>query len=221
MLQLIPQIPHYNSIRNIIFDFGGVICNIDISRSEKKFKEFGPPKTISTLSKEEQSLEFEKLVDQLETGMMTPVEFRETIREYYLSAPSDEAIDEAWNALLLDIPRDRIRLLEKIRDHYHIFLLSNSNEIHYRKYLHMFRQKFGYRDFSELFEKAWFSFQIHMKKPELEIFEFVLSDGGLLPGETLFIDDTLIHIESARRIGINGYHLQQGTEIRDLFRIQH
>ena len=220
MLQLVSHIPNHKSIKNIIFDFGGVICDIDISLSEHKFKEFGPAKTFSTRSPETPSLLFEKLVDQLETGDISSREFRDTIREHYLSSPSDEAIDEAWNALLLDIPRQRIRLLEKIRDHYHIFLLSNSNEIHYQKYLTDFQRKFGYRDFSELFEKAWFSFQVHMKKPEQEIFEFVLSDGGLLPGETLFIDDTLIHIESARRIGINGYHLQQGTEIRDLFRIQ-
>jgi putative hydrolase of the HAD superfamily len=220
MLQLVSHIPNHKSIRNIIFDFGNVICDIDISLSEQKFKEFGPAKTFSTGPREPQSLSFGKLVDQLEKGNITSREFRDAIREHYLSAPSDEAIDEAWNALLLDIPRNRIRMLEKIKDHYHIFLLSNSNEIHHRKYLHDFQREFGYRDFNELFEKAWFSFQIHLKKPDKEIFEFVLSDSGLLPVETLFIDDTLIHIESARRIGINGYHLQQDTEIRDLFRIQ-
>jgi len=217
MLQLASYIPNHNSIKNIIFDFGGVICDINISLSEKKFREFGPPKTISTLSREEQDLEFERLVDRLETGNMDPGEFRSTIREYYLSAPSDEAIDEAWNALLLDIPEHRIRLLKKIKDHYRIFLLSNSNEIHYRKYLQDFQRESGYRDFNDLFEKAWFSFRVMKKKPDREIFEFVLSDGGLLPEETLFIDDTLVHIESAGQIGIKGWLLQQDTEINDLF----
>jgi glucose-1-phosphatase len=217
MLLLTPQIPHHNSIKNIIFDFGGVICDIDISRSEEKFKAFGPPKTISTVSKEDQDTEFEKLVNQLETGNLPPARFREIIRDFYLSEPSDEAVDEAWNALLLGIPLPRIQLLEKIRDHYHIFLLSNSNEIHYLKYLHDFQLQSGYRDFGDLFEKAWFSFRVRMKKPDPEIFEFALADAGLIPEETLFIDDTLIHIKSAGQLGINGWHLNQGTDIIDLF----
>ena len=217
MLQLSSQIPHHNSIKNIIFDFGGVICDIDISLSEQKFKAFGPPKTISALSKKEQDHEFEKLVNQLETGNLAPVKFRETIREFYVSKPSDEAIDAAWNALLLGIPGERIKLLESIRDHYHIFLLSNSNEIHYLKYLHDFQVKFGYNDFNDLFEKAWFSFQVRLKKPDRKIFEFALSNGGLIPEETLFIDDTLVHIESARKTGINGLFLEKGDDIVDLF----
>jgi glucose-1-phosphatase len=217
MLILNPQIPHHHSIKNIIFDFGGVICDIDISRSEEKFKAFGPPKTISALSKKEQDHEFEKMVNQLETGMMTPAKFRQTIREFYISEPSDEAIDKAWNALVLGIPPHRIKLLENIRDHYRIFLLSNSNEIHYLEYLQDFQRKYGYHDFNDLFEKSWFSFRVRLKKPDRELFELALTDGHLAPEETLFIDDTLIHIESARKLGINGWYLKQGTDIWDLF----
>ena len=217
MLLLKNTIPQHDSIRNIIFDFGGVICDIDISRSEKKFGEFGPPKVNSPPSPEEHSAEFEKMVGLLETGRITPDAFRQTIREFYASTPSDEAIDEAWNALLSEIPVERIHLLEEIRKTYRIFLLSNSNEIHYQKYLQDFRKSSGYSDFDNLFTKAWFSFRVGMAKPDRKIFEFVLSDGKLLPGETLFIDDTLIHTESARQTGINGYHFQPGTHIRDLF----
>ncbi len=217
VLLLRKTIPNHNLIRNIIFDFGGVICDIDISRSENKFEKFGPARDEGSMTEEERSAQFVNLVDQLETGSVTPVKFRQAIREQYLSAPSDAAIDDAWNALLVGIPAHRVRLLENIRKQYRIFLLSNSNKIHYRKYLEDFRQKYGYRDFDELFEKAWFSFRLKMKKPAVEIFEYVMADAKLEAKETLFIDDTLIHTENAALTGMHVYNLLPGEDIGDLF----
>jgi glucose-1-phosphatase len=217
MLLLNNTVPHHNSIKNIIFDFGGVICNIDLSRSEEKFRQFGPVKTLNSNSSEEINFQFENLVEQLETGNITPDGFRETIRGNYLTTPSDESIDDAWNAMILDIPDYRIRLLEQLREQYNIFLLSNSNQIHHTKYLKDFQRDFGYHDFNDLFRKAWFSFRVRMKKPDREIFEFALCDAGILAHETLFIDDTLINTEGARSIGITGFHLEKGSEFGDLF----
>ena len=212
-------VPNHDKIKNIIFDFGGVICDLDISRTEKKFKEFGPLKPTANISKEDSSLRFEILVGQFEKGAITSGEFREIIKHNYEKSPTDAAIDETWNALLVGIPEQRIRLLEDIRNHYRIFLLSNSNEIHYKHYLLDFKEKSGHHEFNDLFEKTYFSFQIHLSKPGKEIFEFVLKDSRLNPAQTLFIDDTIKHIETARDLGINGYHLniKNGERVLDLF----
>jgi putative hydrolase of the HAD superfamily len=165
----------------------------------------------------EQDRQFELLVISYETGRISSQQFREAIRNHYQVPPTDAAIDEAWNALLLNIPPPRIKLLEDLRKTYRIFLLSNSNEIHYLKYLHDFCQKYGYAGFDDLFEKAYFSFQVHLSKPDPSIFRLVLEDSNLLAAETLFIDDTLIHVESAERSGITGYHLKEGEDLVSLF----
>jgi glucose-1-phosphatase len=210
-------IRHPLSVKNIIFDFGGVICDLHIQRTIEKFKEFGPVKEDRAVSKEESDKAFGNLVEQLESGMISPSVFRQTIREHYIRPVSDEMIDDAWNALLGEIPEVRIRLLEHIRNYYRIFLLSNSNQIHYDFYVKRFTEKFGYPDFDGLFEKAWFSFRIGMKKPDPGIFEYVLAEKSLLPGETLFIDDTLMHVQAAELAGIQGYHLKPGETVTDLF----
>jgi putative hydrolase of the HAD superfamily len=211
--------PYHDQIKNIIFDFGGVICDLDIARTVEKFKEFGPVKSGETVSKEESDLRFARLVEHFERGDISSEQFRDSIRNHYLTPPTDAMIDDTWNALLVGIPEERIRLLESIRETYRIFLLSNSNEIHYLHYLQDFRMKTGLQDFQDLFEKAYFSFRIHLSKPGKEIFEYVLKESLLDPAQTLFIDDTLQHVETARSMGIIGYHLQirNREKVTDLF----
>jgi len=217
VLHLSSHIPHPTSIKNIIFDFGGVICDLDIQRTIEKFREFGSPKEEFSGDKEEQDRQFGLLVSTYETGNITSQQFRETIRNHYQVPPSDTAIDDAWNALLVGIPASRIRLLESIRNTYRIFLLSNSNEIHYLKYREDLQKRYGYLDFSAIFEKVYFSYRLHLKKPDPAIFSWVLKENMLDPAETLFIDDTLMHIEAARKLGITGYHLRTGEELTGLF----
>ena len=217
MLRLTSVIPNHSAIKNIIFDFGGVICGLDISKTEQKFREFGPSRPAASDSAVSQSQRFQTLVEDLETGAISPEKFRQEIRDNYVIPPSDDTIDETWNAMLLNIPEKRIRLLENLRSHFRIFLLSNSNQIHYKKYLRDFQLQTGYSDFNDLFEKAYFSFQVGLKKPGKEIFEFVLSKSGLYPSESIFIDDTPENVEAAMSIGLNGFYLHTGTEINDLF----
>ena len=218
MLYLTSNIPNYQQIKNIIFDFGGVICDLDIQLSVDKFKEFGAAKAEFSVNPEVQDQRFEQLAAAYESGNITSQHFRNEIRNHYAVPPTDQMIDDAWNALLLGIPEERIHLLESIRNTYRIFLLSNSNEIHFLKYSEDFSKQFHYPDFDSLFESVYFSYLLHLKKPDPEIFKRVINDKNLDPGETLFIDDTLIHIESARTLGINGYHLKQGEQISSLFK---
>jgi putative hydrolase of the HAD superfamily len=218
MLKLETGNRQLDTVKNIIFDFGGVICDIDIPLTEQKFKEFGPPKGGVSISKEESDRLFFKLVEDFETGRISPEGFRETIRAFYQTPPSDRQIDETWNALIIGIPDERIRLLESIRSNFRIFILSNSNRIHYEYYLKMFREQTGYKDFDDLFEKAFFSFDLGLSKPDPRIFREVISRAGLVPSETLFIDDTLMHVESARSVGLHALHLSDGKDIVMLFK---
>jgi len=200
-------------IRNIIFDFGGVICNIDVRLSEQKFRELGFKGFNPSYSTEEG----EDVFRRLEGGKISIPDFISTLKKHLKPDVTDQEILDAWNAMILDIPPARIKLLEEVRKSYRIFILSNSNEIHYNKYLGDFSRNSGYGSFTDLFEKTWFSFRIHLQKPNREIFEYVIRDGRLNPSETLFIDDSVQHIEAAGNVGLKTYHLRAPEEITGLF----
>jgi glucose-1-phosphatase len=204
-----------NSIKNLIFDFGGVICNIDVKLTEQAFMDLGLKRFDTGRSISDSA----GLFEDLETGAIAPQHFRDELRRYFESPITDEQLDAAWNALLLDVPEPRIRLIEALRKNYRIFLLSNSNEIHYLKYNDEFAKQFGYNGLEGLFETAWFSFRIGMKKPDPAIFNYVMDQAELIAAETLFIDDTLQHVEGARAVGMHACHLKigEGEEITDLF----
>ena len=203
------------SIKNIIFDFGGVICNIDLKLTEKAFTGLGLKKFDTGHSLADSA----GLFEDIETGAISPRQFHDELKKFFINPVTDDQLDKAWNALLLDIPEPRIRLIEEIRKHYRIFLLSNTNEIHYLSYLENFRKQYGYADFDVLFEKAYFSYRIGLRKPSPEIFRHVLQHSVLEPSETLFVDDTLMHVKGARNAGIPAYHLaiDKGEQIMDLF----
>jgi hypothetical protein len=114
---------------------------------------------------------------------------------------TDQEIDGAWNALLFDIPAERIKVIEEVKKNYKILLLSNSNEIHYDLYVRDLQLRFGYREFDELFDKAYFSFDLHLAKPDPDIYEFVMYQHKLKPEETLLIDDRTDNIE-AMKVGV-------------------
>jgi HAD superfamily hydrolase (TIGR01509 family) len=201
-----------DKIDNIIFDLGGVILNIDYELSANAFKALGAENFDELYSQAKQS----ELFDQLETGKLEPSEFRDQVRRIFQVDWSDHEIDKAWNAMLLDLPEARLDLLKRLSKSYRIFLLSNTNRIHFEAYSQMLRSKFGLGDLSELFEKAYFSHQIGRRKPDKECFQFVLDQNDLSVSNTLFIDDSVQHIEGANRIGLKTYHLRE-EDILDLF----
>lgn len=200
-------------IRNIIFDFGGVILDIDPLLTLNELKNLG----VDDLDIFQSPIFQQDVMQKFERGILTPEVFRDKVRDFIGIPLCDQDIDDAWNALLLDIPKERIKVLEDVKKNYPIFLLSNSNEIHYDVYLRDLQLRFGYREFDQLFTKAYFSFDLHLSKPNPEIFEFVMHQHKLIPEETLFIDDTAEHIEVASNLGFRVYQLQKPERVRDLF----
>jgi len=199
-------------IENIIFDFGGVIMNIDFERTVSAFRELGIIHFDQLFSKLKQS----DLFDRMDKGTVSPEDFRDQIREWTHLPLTDQQIDKAWNELLLDYPPNRIEVLRNINHNYELFLLSNTNSIHYQYYSDLFLEQFHF-PFETLFTRAYWSFHTGMRKPDREIFERVLADNRLDPAKTLFIDDTLMHVHGAVHAGLTGYHLKPGEDIINLF----
>jgi len=197
-------------IKNIIFDFGGVIYDIDHSLSKKAFEELGVRDFDHLYGHRKQVELFEKM----ERGELSEQQFRQSLRQYVPQHTIDADIDRAWSALLLGFDTKRIDLLEEIGKNYHLFLLSNTNNIHARQFLEEIN---AYKDFRSLFVDVWFSHEKGMRKPETVFYQSLLQKHQLLPRECLFIDDLDVNILAAQRLGIHTHYLQGHETILDLF----
>jgi len=204
-------------IQNIIFDLGGVILNIDYNLTTEAFGDLGAQDFESLFTQAKQV----NLFDKLDKGIISPEEFRDGIRRITSLDMSDQQIDLAWNAMLLDLPAVRLDLLKKIKHHYKTYLLSNTNAIHFDEYNKYLQNQHGINNLSNLFNEEYYSHIINNRKPNKEIFNLILNENGLKPEETLFIDDSIQHVEAANKIGILAYHLNipQGETIEELFTI--
>ncbi|MBR3939498.1 MAG: HAD family phosphatase [Bacteroidales bacterium] len=201
------------AIKNIIFDLGGVIYDIRYENIADKFRSYGITDFEKLYSKASQT----DSIDLFEEGKITPAEFRDYLRGLSPVPLTDEQIDEAWNAILIGIPKERLELLGMLRLKYNIFLYSNTNQINYDKFTTELKAKYGFDVFEVTFKKAYFSQILQIRKPKLEGFRAILAEQGLKPEETLFIDDSPQHIEAARKVGINAYHLTGGETMEQLF----
>ena len=190
--------------KNIIFDLGGVILTIDYKRTIEAFRNLGISNAEELYSKAAQS----SLFDTLEKGLLSENNFFTAIRLLSDKPISNNQIKEAWNAILIGLPEENISVLEKLKNNHRLFLLSNTNSIHETAYKEMIVKQYGSFIFDELFEKMYLSHHVHMRKPEPEIFNYVLSDSNLDINETCFIDDSPQHVEGARGVGIRSYLLK-------------
>jgi putative hydrolase of the HAD superfamily len=159
----------------------------------------------------------EDIIRKFERGIYTPEVFRKKLKAFLELEVSDQKLDDAWNALIYDIPAERIEILEQVKKNYQMLLLSNSNEIHYDLYVRDLQLRFGYREFDELFDKSYFSFDMHLSKPDPEVYEFIINQHDLKPSQTLFIDDNEENIAAASKLGLKTYLLAKPERVRDIF----
>jgi putative hydrolase of the HAD superfamily len=198
-------------IKNIIFDLGGVILNIDFKKTEEAFRLLG----LENFSNHISQFHISDFFLQYETGQIDDIEFVDGLLKLIGKPVESDKIVAAWNALLLDFPPDRINLLKKIKTKYRTFLLSNTNSIHLKEFQQRLYDKNGVY-LEDLFEKAYYSHAVKLRKPGAAIFELVLKENNLLPSETLFIDDTASNFDEARKLGIQIHHLVPGTSITEM-----
>lgn len=204
---------NFSSIKNIIFDLGGVIINIDFQYTFEAFAKLGNTDVLKTLKKFEELQVFKKY----EMGDLSDKELRDLLRKEFNNSVSDEEIDKAWNALLMDIPRSRIDLLQSLKNNYRTFLLSNTNNIHIQEVNSILHKSTGVKNLSDLFEKIYYSYEIKMSKPGVEIYQHVLKEQGLKAEETLFVDDNKDNIEGAKAAGLKVLHVRAPQTIIELF----
>ncbi|SDS52499.1 putative hydrolase of the HAD superfamily [Mucilaginibacter mallensis] len=202
------------NIKNIIFDYGNVIFNINFAQVQDAWKKLGINNADDFYGHRHQDPVF----NLLERGEISPAGFRARIREL-TNKPglTDEQIDDAWNAIFVGIPQGNHELLLKLKDKYRTFLLSNINAIHY-DYVHRYlKDEFGMNNNEGLFEKTYYSHLTGKRKPEPEIFEQVLNENNLNPAETLFIDDSPQHLETAKKLGIQTFLMTAPDTIQKFF----
>lgn len=201
-------------IRNIIFDLGGVLLPVDYPAVLNAFAKLGPEQNAGFYSQQSQ----QPLFDRLERGEITAGEFLFGLRQIFPDA-SEQDLNAAWNAILGIFPQNRLDLLDKVRRHYRIFLLSNTNEIHVREILTDLKNRLGVEDFATRFEEVYYSHETGFRKPEREIFELVLLENNLDASETLFIEDTEANAVGAVNAGIPTLWLRvtEGASVETLF----
>jgi glucose-1-phosphatase len=200
------------NISAVILDLGGVLLNINYGLTKKAFTDLG----VQDFDVHYSQFKGSTLFDNLETGKVGETEFYETFRRLSGIPISDEQIRSAWNAMLLDFPQERIAFLKKLRNKYRLFLLSNTNAIHYAAFQETFRKEMQGTSLDQYFDKAYYSHLIGERKPGEEAFRVILEEQGLVPGNTLFVDDTAINLEGAKALGIQTIHLQPPTTIESL-----
>lgn len=197
-----------NKIRNIIFDYGNVIFKIDFNRAQQSFKNLGIKDVENFFSHQGH----DPIFNQFEEGLISPAEFREGIRKVSeMPDLTDEEIDRAWNSLLIGVIEPNHELLLKIKEKYRTFLLSNNNEIHYNWIMDYLKREHQLDSNAGFFEKDYYSHLMKMRKPNPEIFQYVLEKHNLVPAETLFIDDSPQHLKTADQLGLQT-HLLRGDE---------
>lgn len=190
-------------IKNIVLDLGGVILGLDVPKTIEALKELGIKNIVN---KTGHHYEHSFFYD-FEIGKISEESFLNALKGLSNQPIHNNQIKDAWNKMILNMPKHRVDFLYELKSKYTLFLLSNTNSIHQKKYLDQFKEDYK-TSFNQIFEKAYYSNEIGIRKPNRAVFDFVLNDSNLKPEETLFIDDALSNIEGAQAVGIQTYHVQ-------------
>jgi putative hydrolase of the HAD superfamily len=199
------------SFQALLFDLGGVLYDIDDQRSMDAFKALGLDDFDELYNLREQT----DLFDALEIGKIGKKEFESEIGKYFKKKPAEGKIIEAWQALLIGMREENVRLLRSLRPYYRLYLVSNTNEMHLEPIDAEMRENFGVSQLRDLFDKAYFSFEIGLRKPDKSIYEYVIWDAGLDPDRSLFIDDNEDNVKGARMAGLHAFHMKRNSDLRE------
>jgi glucose-1-phosphatase len=205
--------PDLTSVKNIVFDLGNVLLNLDFDASIKAFRKLGMDEEV--VSREQAYAD--PVFYELEVGRITPEAFRTRVRKILNNKDAtDKAIDDAWCSMIRDVPAHRVEILKELRKNYKVYLFSNTNSIHISRLHEQFKSEHQI-EFSSLFVKDYYSHELHERKPDLTSYRKMLEHSGIEPSVTLFIDDLEKNIRGAQDAGIKTFWLKDGMEMADLF----
>ena len=189
-----------------------MILNLNYSKTEDEFKKIGVLNFKEFYSQKKQTL----LFDDFEKGKIKPEEFISSFKESENLKIKEIDFINAWNAMLLEIPIEKLQFIDGLKKDYKIILLSNTNEIHIKKFEDDLKKNNMLEQFYKCFDKIYYSSRMGKRKPEENCFNQVLEENGLIAENTLFIDDSIQHIEGAKKAGIKTFHLEKNKSILDL-----
>lgn len=202
-----------SQIKNIIFDLGGVLLNLDYNKTSVAFQKLG----VANFDDLFTQFKANTLFEDLETGKISNESFYETIQQYCRPGVTRQEMESAWNAMLLDYREESLIYLTQLKQRYNLFLLSNTNRIHLAAIQALFTSQMGEKPLlDDYFTKAYYSHIIQMRKPYVSTYEFVLQDGNMLASETLFIEDSIQNVEGAKELGIQTLLLLPAEKIENL-----
>ncbi|MCD8042506.1 MAG: HAD family phosphatase [Tannerellaceae bacterium] len=199
------------TIKNIVFDLGGVIMTIDRDQAVKRFEEIGVKDAEKLIDPYEQK----GIFLEVENGDMTQEEFRKALSEYTGKELSLEEVRYGWMGFVVDVPQYKLDYILDLRKNYNVYLLSNTNP-YIQDWARSTRFSEAGRPINDYFDKMYASYELKMTKPDPEIFEYMLQDGNMNPDETLFIDDGKKNIEVATALGIHTYQPQNDEDWRSV-----
>ena len=197
-------------IKTLIFDFGDVFINLDKQATIASIWSRYPDFKLNS--------QIEEINNQYETGHISTTDFVNFYCSYFKTTNGLFLI-EAWNSIILDFPQNRMRFIEDLRqqEQFQLILLSNTNALHIERVKENMTIE-RYQQFKSCFDVFYLSHEIGFRKPDANIFKFVLNQNNLMANECFYVDDTLEHINSANQLGINTWHLNtEEDEITDLF----
>jgi putative hydrolase of the HAD superfamily len=194
------------AIKNIILDFGGVLLDLDYMRTQNAFVNLGCKKFESIYSQAQQT----DLFNLFDKGEISEADFFNELKILGgLENTDTQKVKDAWDAMLVGFPQENYLMLKELKKKYRIFLLSNTNETHITAFEKLIENICPVNEFENLFEKVYYSCWIHKRKPDAACFLHVLKDANLSLEETIFIDDSIQHIEGAKKVGIIAHFLEK------------
>lgn len=199
-------------IETIIFDLGGVILDIDYNLTRTAFEKLG----VTHFDEMYSQATANQLFKKLETGKISENDFYKELNLCTGLHLSPTEINQAWNAMLLSFREKSLRFLNGINPKYQLFLLSNTNYIHIKAFQKIFYSKERTQSFEDYFNKAFYSCDIGLRKPDPVCYTWVLNELKTEPSKILFIDDSAQNVEGAKEEGMQALLLSPGTNIEDL-----
>ena len=202
------------AIHNIIFDLGNVLIDIDIPRTLDAFARLD----IHGIDPADIHPHQSGFFQEYELGNISEANFFRSIRKAYrCENVTDREIADAWCALLTEIDPVRFNMLDGLRKNYRLFVLSNTNTLHITRVKELALQALNGRDFESYFDRCFYSHEMHLRKPDREIYRQVIEQTGIIPQQTLFIDDNDCNFSGARALYLKTHHLTADQRVTDLF----
>ncbi len=206
------------ALKNIIFDLGNVIIDLNLEQTEIELGRI----LGNDLRQKLAALKQGDIFERYEMGLCSEADFIKTLQSVHHQPVSYRRLIDAWNAMLLGTPLHRLEMLARLKTKYNVFLLSNTNFTHLEWVYDDLKKSYGITDFeTQFFHKAYYSHLVHLRKPNANIYEYVLHDADIQANETLFIDDNAANIAGAKSLGIQTIHHEIGAEIVDVLKLTH